>query len=161
MVIRLIASLTAVALIAVSGCGSSEKSDIPGDADPDAVEVIKSWSDELRAGDVLAASERFAVPSVAQNGTGPLVLTDRRGVEAFNRSLPCGAKLTAAVTSGRFVVATFELTERPGPGECGNGVGETAKTAFVIKDGLITEWRRVVDVPVVPDGAPTGTAPVI
>jgi hypothetical protein len=155
---RLIASLAAVALIALGGCGSSKESDVPGGADPKAVEVIKNWADELRAGDVLAASERFAVPSVAQNGTAPLVLTDRRGVEAFNRSLPCGARLTAATTSGRFTVATFVLTERPGPGECGAGVGETAKTAFVIHDGLITEWRRVVDVP---GGAPTSTAPVI
>ena len=32
----------------------------------------------------------------------------------------------------RFTIATFKLTERPGPGECGNGVGETAKTAFVV-----------------------------
>jgi hypothetical protein len=155
---RLIASLAAVALIALGGCGSSKESDVPGGADPDKVEVIKNWADDLRAGDVLAASDRFAVPSVAQNGTAPLVLTDRRVVEAFNRSLPCGARLTAATTSGRFTVATFVLTERPGPGECGAGVGETAKTAFVIKDGLITEWRRVVDLP---GGAPTSTAPVV
>jgi hypothetical protein len=119
--------------------------------------VIKDWSDELRAGDVLAASKRFAVPSVVQNGTPPLALTDRRGVEAFNRSLPCGAKLTEAERSGRFTIATFELTERPGPGECGDGVGETAKTAFVIHNGLITEWRRVVDT----GTPPTSTAPVV
>ena len=158
MTARLIATLGAGALIALGGCGSDDDDAVPGSADPDAVEVIKDWSDELRAGDVLAASERFAVPSVVQNGTPPLALTDRRGVEAFNRSLPCGAKLTEAEQSGRFTIATFELTERPGPGECGNGVGETAKTAFVIHNGLITEWRRVVDAQEV---APTGTAPVI
>jgi hypothetical protein len=155
---RLIATVGAGALIALGGCGSDDDDAVPGGADPDAVEVIKHWSDELRAGDVLAASERFAVPSVVQNGAPPLALTDRRGVEAFNRSLPCGAKLTEAERSGRFTIATFELTERPGPGECGDGVGETAKTAFVIHNGLITEWRRVVDTEEV---APTGTAPVI
>ena len=40
-------------------------------------------------------------------------------------------------------MATFRLTERPGPGTCGTGVGHTAQTEFVIKDGLIKEWRRV------------------
>jgi hypothetical protein len=154
---RLIVVLVTGAL-ALGGCGSSEEESVPGGADPDAVEVIRSWSDELRAGDVLAASERFAIPSVVQNGTPPLTLTNRRGVEEFNRSLPCGAKLTEAISSGRFTVATFELTERPGPGECGDGVGETAKTAVVIHDGRITEWRRVVDVP---GEVPTDTAPVV
>ena len=157
MIPRLIAVL-AVAGIALGGCGSSDEDAVPGGADPDAVEVIRNWADELRAGDVLAASERFSIPSVVQNGTPALTLTDRRDVEAFNRSLPCGAKLTEATSSGRFTIATFELTERPGPGECGNGVGETAKTAFVIHNGRITEWRRVIDAP---DGAPTNTAPVV
>jgi hypothetical protein len=155
---RPIAAILILILIALGGCGSSDEDSVPGGADPDAVAVIKDWSDELRAGDVLAASERFSVPTVVQNGTPALELTSRRGVEAFNRSLPCGAKLTNATSSGRFTIATFELTERPGPGECGNGVGETAKTAFVIHEGLITEWRRVVDSS---EGAPTSTAPVV
>jgi hypothetical protein len=154
----LVAAVVAIALVASGGGGSSDESAVPGGADPDAVAVIKSWSDELRAGDIMAASQRFAVPSVVQNGTPALVLDDRSQVEEFNRSLPCGAKLTDATSSGRFVIATFELTERPGPGECGAGVGETAKTAFVIHNGRITEWRRVVDVP---GGAPTSTEPVV
>jgi hypothetical protein len=37
-------------------------------------------------------------------------------------------------------------------------VGETAKTAFVIHHGLITEWRRVVDIP---GSEPTTTGPVV
>jgi len=155
---RAIAPLATLSIALLSGCGSSssDTSSVPGGADPDAVQVIEQWADELRAGEVIAASERFAIPSVVQNGTPPIRLTDRREVEAFNRSLPCGAKLTEAIQAGKFTIATFELTERPGPGECGNGVGETAKTAFVIHDGLITEWRRVVDV-----GTPTTTGPVV
>jgi hypothetical protein len=154
---RLPAVLTALSIAVLSGCGSSEERAVPGGADADAVQVIKNWADELRAGDIPAASERFAIPSVVQNGTPPLRLTDRGEVEAFNRSLPCGAKLTEAISSGRFTIATFELTERPGPGECGKGVGETAKTAFVIRDGRITEWRRVVDV----DQGTTTEGPVV
>jgi hypothetical protein len=151
--------MAATAVMALAGCGSdSDDQTIQGGADPDEVEVIKEWADELRAGDVLAASERFAIPSVVQNGTPPIELADRGEVEAFNRSLPCGAKLTEATDSGRYTIATFELTERPGPGECGDGVGETARTAFVIEDGLITQWRRVVDLP---GSEPSGTGPVI
>jgi hypothetical protein len=145
---RAIAILAVVCVLALAACGSSDEDNattVPGGADPETVQVIRGWADELRSGDVTAASERFALPSVVQNGTPPLRLRTRREVEDFNRSLPCGAKLTEAVAVDRFTIATFELTERPGPGECGNGVGETAKTAFVVRRGLITQWRRVVD----------------
>jgi hypothetical protein len=169
---RAIAVVAALGIAALSGCGSSdeetttirggssggESTTIPGGADPETVQVIKGWADELRSGDVAAASERFALPTVVQNGTPPLRLTSRRAVEGFNRSLPCGARLTEAVPADRFTIATFELTERPGPGECGSGVGETAKTAFVVRKGLITQWRRVVDTD---QGTTTTQDPVI
>ena len=151
--------VTALGVAILSGCGSSddESTTVRGGADPATVQVIKGWADELRAGDVAAASRRFAVPAVVQNGTPALKLNTRRQVEAFNRSLPCGAKLTEAVAVDRFTIATFELTERPGPGECGNGVGEIAKTAFVVRRGLITQWRRVVNT----DQETTTQGPVI
>jgi hypothetical protein len=157
---RAIAVLAALALLGVAGCGSSssDETTVVGNADADAVQVIEGWANELRAGDVSAASDRFAIPSIVQNGTEPLRLTNRTQVEVFNQSLPCGARLTAASSSGKYTVATFVLTERPGPGQCGNGVGEAAKTAFVIHDGHITEWRRVVDTE--PTG-PTSTEPLI
>ncbi len=146
----------------LAGCGSSSSKEssttVAGNANADAVQVIRSWADELRAGDVSAASDRFSIPTVVQNGTAPLTLTTRQAIEAFNQSLPCGARLTAATTSGRYTVATFVLTERPGPGRCGSGVGDAAKTAFVIHSGHIVEWRRVVDTE--PTG-PTSTEPVI
>ena len=78
--------------------------------------MIKRWADELRAGDIAAASERFAIPSVVQNGARSLRLTTRQQVETFNQSLPCGARLTAATSLGRYTIAAFVLTERPGPG---------------------------------------------
>jgi hypothetical protein len=147
MTARAIAALAALCLLALPGCGGSSDhtTSVAGNADADAVQVIRSWADELRAGDVSAASDRFSIPSVVQNGTPALTLTSRRQVEAFNGSLPCGAILTAAITSGRFTIATFKLTERPGPGNCDGGVGDAAKTAFVIHNDRITEWRRVVD----------------
>jgi hypothetical protein len=153
--------LAALAAFTVSACGSSggkQDTTIAGRADPAHVQVIRRWADELRAGDVIAASERFALPTVVQNGTPPLRLTERREVEAFNNSLPCGAELTAAVESGKYTIATFKLTERPGMGRCGDGVGEQAKTAFVIENGLITQWRRVVNIG---EGAPADQGPVV
>ena len=155
---RMIASVAVLIAVVLAGCGSDGPASIPGDADPDAVEVIRGWADELRTGDVDAAADRFEIPATVQNGTPPLRLVDREGVIAFNQSLPCGAELTEAERSGRYVVATFELTERPGPGECGAGVGETARTAFVIDEDRIVEWLRVADEP---DTTPPATGPVI
>lgn len=169
MTARALAALAVLIVAVISGCGSSGKdtsatTTVAGNAGAGEVAVIKRWADELRAGDVVAASERFALPSVVQNGAGPLRLTSRGQVEAFNRSLPCGARLTAATSLGKYTIAAFVLTERPGEGMCGNGVGEQAKTAFVIRDGLITQWRRVVDTDraPTPDQAPTpNEGPVI
>jgi hypothetical protein len=165
MTARAIAALAALSLLVLSGCGgdggsSDHTSSIAGNADADAVRVIKGWADELRAGDVSAATDRFSIPTVVQNGTAPLTLTNRRQVEGFNQSLPCGAILTAAISSGRYTIATFKLTERPGPGRCDGGAGDAAKTAFVIHDDRITEWRRVVDQGT-PPAEPQSTNPVI
>jgi hypothetical protein len=159
VIARPLALIAVTGLLTVAGCGgSSDQSSVPGGADADAVRVIMGWADELRAGHVEDASDFFSLPTVVQNGTPPLQLTDRREVVEFNESLPCGARLTRAESRGRFTIATFVLTERPGPGECGAGVGDTAETAFVIHEGHISEWRRVVETQ---PSEPTGTAPVI
>ena len=42
------------------------------------------------------------------------------------------------------MVATLVLTERPGAGKCGSGVGNEAYTAFLIRRHKIVQWRRVV-----------------
>lgn len=157
MLVR-IALIALLAALLVAGCGGGDGSEgeadgtveeaepaVPGDADPEEAEVIRDWADALREGDPEAAAEFFDIPSIVQNGTPPLPLTSREELIAFNRSLPCGAELTRAEEEGRYTVATFELTERPGPGECGDGVGATARTAFAIRRGLIVEWRRVPD----------------
>ena len=140
--------LLAVTIAAVpAGCGGDDgdaTTSIPGGADPAAVEVIDDWARTLRAGDVSGAADYFAIPSVAQNG--PTVRIDAvADARAFNSSLPCGAVLIEAVPEGDLTVATFRLTERPGPGACGFAVGAEATTAFRIEDGKIAEWRRILD----------------
>jgi hypothetical protein len=141
---RALPTLVAIALLAF-GCGGDDdaESDVPGGADPEAVQVIDDWATALREGDIDAAAELWSVPSVAQNGTPPLDLGSRGEVVEFNEALPCGAELVRAEEQDDFTVATFKLTERPGEGRCGPGTGGTARTAFVIEDGLITHWIRV------------------
>ena len=164
-------ALLLAASLALTACGGGDDDDpgnaaeepdasteIPGGADPEDVRVIDEWADALREGDLEAAADYFKVPSTAQNGTPPLRLDSREDVIAFNEALPCGAELTNAETKGEFIVATFELTERPGEGECGPGAGGTAKTAFVIEDGLIAEWVRAADDPVI---EPPAEGPIV
>src|SRR4051812_9946026 len=91
---RAVIAVSTLALVALAGCGSSGGKDdttIAGGAEPANVQVIKRWADELRAGDVSAASERFALPTVIQNGTPPLQLTDRRENRAVHPFPPLRA----------------------------------------------------------------------
>ena len=135
--------------IALAGCGGSgsgvggSAQGIAGNADPADVRVIDGWVTALRHGDVADAAGYFAIPSVAENGPVLLHIRSLRDARRFNQSLPCGARLVRAETAGQFTTATFRLTERPGPGACGAGAGETAKTSFVVRDGKIVQWRRV------------------
>jgi len=144
-----VVGIVLAALFAVYGCGGGESSTetggstVPGDGDPADVRVIDGWATSLRNGDVDAAADYFAIPSVAENG--PIIVRIRSVDDArrFNESLPCGARLIRAESTGEFTTATFRLTERPGPGLCGPGTGGVAETSFVIRDGKIAQWRRV------------------
>jgi hypothetical protein len=116
--------------------------------DPRKERIVRAWADTLRRGDVRAAARYFALPSLVSNGTPPIRLQTRAEARSFNRSLPCGAEVIATERGPRgFVVVTFRLTERPGAGECGTGVGATARTAFRIRKEHITDWVRVPDPP--------------
>ena len=134
--------LLVVVVLAQTGCGNDDEATVPGGADPAAVAVIDDWSTKLREGDVDAAAQLFAIPSVAENGL-TIAIGDLADARAFNASLPCGAELVRAEPQGDHVLATFRLTERPGPGSCGSGAGATAQTSFLIEDGEIVEWNRV------------------
>jgi len=116
--------------------------------------VIRGWSDALRRGDVGAAASYFALPSVMINGplgNGAALVTEidtRAQARAANASLPCGASFISADQRGRYVNALFRLTNRPGAGGgCGAGVGQTARTNFVIRGGHIVQWIRAPDDP--------------
>jgi hypothetical protein len=156
-----------LALGVLAGCGDSAPSSKrpdrtgpgPAAASPrqharsDDASVIRRWADTLRAGDTKGATRLFAVPVTVENGEPPQRLTSPAEVQAFNESLPCGARLLHTRRRGRYTIATFRLTERLG-GDCGTGVGDTAATAFRLRAGKIVEWLRVPT-----PGGPTGPPP--
>jgi hypothetical protein len=127
---------------------------VRAEADAADVAVVRAWADTLRRGHVRAAARYFALPSVVSNGTAPIRLEDRAAAEFFNRTLPCGAKVLRVEDTGAYLVARFRLTERPGPGRCGAGVGGEASTAFLIRRRHIVQWRRVVEP--APEATPAG-----
>src|SRR5215208_1426570 len=99
---RLALAAIVLPLLALSACGGSDSTSstapptIAGDADPADVHVIDGWVTALREGDVEAAADYFAIPSVAENG--PILVRIRSTEDAvqFNESLPCGARLIRA-----------------------------------------------------------------
>jgi len=108
-----------------------------------AVRVITAWSEQLRAGHVRRAASYFDVPVIVQNATPPVRLDSKKEVLAFNETLPCGAHIVRTLAGARYTVATFVLTERPGSPGCG-ATGKLAATAFLLHNGKISEWRRVL-----------------
>ncbi len=144
---RLLVSAILVAALA-AGCGSSSHA-TASTADPAAVSVIRDWAAALRRGDVNRAAAYFALPSHFVNGadtTGavPLItIHDRAEAEAINATLPCGAILISARQRHGYIDALFRLTDRAGVGAgCGSGVGQLARTDFVIVRGHIVDWIR-------------------
>jgi hypothetical protein len=122
--------------------------------------VIKGWSESLRRGRMSAAARYFSVPSkVSKDSAQSFPLTTTAEVKAFNRALPCGAKLMR-VRRGPddFVVGTFRLTERKGAGAGCGGVGMTQAMAFLIRHEHI-EWVRNDPATVDPTATPTPTPP--
>jgi hypothetical protein len=102
---------------------------------------------------VAAATRYFAVPVTIANGP-TFVLRTRREVRQFNRTLPCGARLTRWQRAPRgFVVATFMLTNRVGS-KCDAPKGTPAAVAFLIRRGKIEQWVRVA----VPGGSGASSA---
>ena len=169
------ASLLALILLiaaGLAGCGttilhstktSSQPQSFAGPADPGQVSVIRSWAQALRLGQVNAAADLFALPSLFANGpggSGPYggqVIRSHHDAVIANESLTCGAQIVSTIRHGRYVIATFKLVNRVGPGAgCGGGVGQEAATAFLIRDGHIIDWIRA---PLLGPAGPGHTAP--
>ena len=120
-----------------------------GKPTPQEVSVIRGWADALRAGHVNQASAFFALPAFIADGQTPKRrVADRAEIRAFNRGLPCGAKLLETKRGAdSFVVATFKLTERRGPraAPCGPGTDQLAAVIFLVEKHHIVQWLRATD----------------
>jgi hypothetical protein len=117
------------------------------------IRVIRGWADALRTGHVNEAASFFKKGALVLDGTNPQrALPDLAAIREFNRGLPCGAQLVETERGeGLFVIATFRLTQRSGPGArpC-DGEGNLAITAFLIEKRQIVQWLREPD-PIQPD----------
>ena len=119
--------------------------------------VIRGWSDALRLGKVDRAVSFWKPGAIAANGTQPIRLLTRKAIRIWNESLPCGAKLIGVRRDSKYVLATFRLTDRKGfPQGCGVGLGNRARTLFLVEDGKIVQWIRAPG-PDEPPAPPSGT----
>jgi hypothetical protein len=141
--------------LGLADCGGDEPKASPRAASP--ARVIGGWADALRAGDVARAGSFFVLPAVVSNGTPPLTVRTRTQLAAFNRALPCGARLLRTVRHHGYVIAEFKLVDRKGPGAISPcpGKGATAATAFRLVRGKIREWRRAAAFPGEEEPPPT------
>lgn len=96
--------------------------------------VISGWATAVRTGDIARAAGFFSLPSIVSRRVdgGALQVNSPRVAEAFNASLPCGAKLVATKPDGRFVVGTFLLVD-VGTAPCRER-GRLARFGFVFGD---------------------------
>jgi hypothetical protein len=112
--------------------------------------VIADWAAAVRRGNATKAAGFFDLPAIVyQPGHDALQVNTPQIAEAFNASLPCGAKLLGTNPDGRYVVATFVLVKSQAA-PC-TGAGELARVGFVFGDTRhprqFTEWWQVPDKP--------------
>ncbi len=139
---RALALLVVLGLAAAvfGACGGGDEPPRRASA-PSPESVVRGWADDLRRGDVEAATDRFAVPALVANGTPLIRLETRLQVVHFNATLPCGGVVTVTERRGKSIVATFRLTDRPGA-KC-DGAGNEARAAFEVRGGRIVRWVRM------------------
>jgi hypothetical protein len=113
--------------------------------------VLARWARALRRDGGEQAAAFFAVPAIVAQGAAVRLDTEAE-VRRFHLSLPCGARLIGLGREGRYFIATFRMTTRPGH-VCAV-VGDRVRVAVVVRGGKIAEWRQMADVP----GASPGPA---
>jgi hypothetical protein len=167
--------------IALAGCASTSLLPGHGDsargagpnrpaADPAQVAVVRRWATALRSGDIEGAAKTFGLPSEFVNGgPQPVEIHTLAQAELVQTTLPCGAEVISAFRDGRRIDVLFRLVDRRGRGggaqACGSGVGQTARTEFLIRNGHIAEWLRAPSlrgdpgVPTTPAAPTTPTTP--
>ena len=150
-------------LLAVSGCGGEDEPRLgegrdaapapPAAAQSADERVIREWNTAVNLGEYERAADLFERGAVVEQ-VEEIELARRADAIAFNRSLPCRSDVTDIKEESSSTLAAFSLREgRTG----GCEEGGNARVRFVIRDGLIREWRQLSS-PAAPPGE-TAAAP--
>lgn len=103
--------------------------------------VIRQWIDALNGGRFRQAADYFARGAIVAQANETRLDSEAEAVH-FNEGLPCRADVTDFEKQGHATLAAFHL--RPGrKGACADG--GRARVRFVIRGGLIREWRQLPD----------------
>jgi limonene-1,2-epoxide hydrolase len=124
--------LTALAVLALAGCGS-------GDPSPES--VVRAWSEAVNSEDNSAAARLFAADARIIQGTDVRRLHTFGEARDWNAGLPCSGRILVLEARGEIVRATFVLGNR-GATRC-DGPGERAQAVFRIQRGKIVLWHQV------------------
>jgi hypothetical protein len=133
-----------LALLLAAGCGGSGDGDEKREpASRSDEQVIRGWIAALNASRFDRAADYFARGAIVEQAE--VFRLDTR-VEAivFNRGLPCRADVTDIEREKGSTLAAFRLREGRG-GLCAEG--GRARVRFVIRGGLIREWRQLPEEP--------------
>jgi hypothetical protein len=119
------------------------------------VRVIEQWLAARRRGDVRRESRSWRLPSLFQDGT-PVITVSQAGQRlAVMASFRCGASLERAGGAGAYVVTRLRLMPRPGA-RCGAATGHAIRAAIRVGYGQISEYYRL---PADPRREPRRVAP--
>ncbi|MEI7625115.1 MAG: hypothetical protein WCK06_03110 [Actinomycetota bacterium] len=123
--------------------------------------VIRGWAAALRAGNIGSAAAFWGLPAIVQNGgTEAFELSTINEVKLFQLTLPCGARVLAAIRLDGYINVAFRLVDRLGANaDCGRGVGQRAYLALRIDKAKIVEWRRINEITEVPPAIDSGPQP--
>jgi hypothetical protein len=131
----------------VVGCGGGGSPDPAPPVPPDA-RIIRAWVEAVDRADYETAGSFFAPGALVQQ-VEVFRLRDHKAAVAFNRSLPCRAKLTKVKDEGRTTIGTFKL--RVGPAGTKRGCDSTVRVRFRLRKGRFAEWRQLPERPA-PEG---------
>ena len=119
-------------LCLLTGCGGEALS---------SESAVRTWSEELNAGDNEAAASLFAPGAKVIQGGRVLTLATHADAIAWNAALPCAGKIVALESEGDTATATFVLSDRA-TSRC-DGPGERAKAVFQVHEGKIVLWHQL------------------
>jgi limonene-1,2-epoxide hydrolase len=124
--------LTALAVLALAGCGGGE---------PSPESVVRAWSEAVNSEDNSAAAHLFAENARVIQGNDVRRLRTFREARAWNAALPCSGRILILEARGELVRATFELGDR-GETQC-DGPGERTQAVFRVEQGKIVLWHQI------------------